>query len=344
MVRRPASLSRRVLAYKGSILGFVVWCGAALTCAVLYPLRATPSGGLAMAVIDESMVRAPEGGHLVTVGVRPGEAVRAGDVVATIEVPGLAQQIVGAEAKVESLRTRLDSASADRARKFAKDVDSNRSDWLAAQVKLETTKANLSRTRLELARLQAPGVEAARGQIDTLQAEEASFVNAIAAQTSQIEALRRATSAAEVRAGAGAASTDPLLAEAQAALDTLLARQEALTLRAAVSGVVDAHVLPVGEWVNGGDVVTIVRQGETDRAIVYVATSTAQSLDTTRPVLLHGPHGEELAAQIQSVGAAVEQVPPEQLHDPMMKLYGVPVLLGVTGRTLTPGETLSVEF
>lgn len=345
MVKRQVSLTRIISANQGKIFGAFVWLCAAGACTLLYSARATPRGGVAMALVREAAVRAPESGRLARVDVEPGQIVQAGDPIATVDVPGLTSMIAAAEARLAGLRAEAALSGVDRARKFAKDADANRARWLSAQVDLESAKARLAGIDLELARITAPGIEVPKAQIEQTQAQRTSIMTEITARTAEVDALKRATAGAESRGGlTGDAVLDAQIAEAGAELDALKARQDSLLLRAPVTGVVDSRVASIGEWVVGGDALTVLHLGQTDQALVYVGTVTARELAQSRPLVLHGPKGEQLNGIIRSVGAAVEAVPAQQLRDPAIPEFGVPVLIDVKDRTLVPGETLAVQF
>lgn len=345
MVKRHVPLARRIAIHRGRIAGVVVWVGAVFTCALLYPLRNADTGGLAVAVVRQAEIRAPESGRLTQIHVRPGQVVNAGDALGSLEVPGLEQQITGAEARLAALRAELEMDDRLRARAFAKDADSSRARWLSAQVDLESSRARLAAMDLELGRITAPGIELPRAEVEQRQAERNALVKEIAAREAEVSALRKATASAEARAGGDeGAILDAALVEATAFRDELVARREALTLVAPVDGVVGQDLPLAGEWVVGGSVVGAVGPSQVDEAVVYVSTATARRISTGQDAELRGADGEAIAAKVSAVGAGAEGVPLEFNRDPAVATWGVPVTLRVIDHVLVPGERLGVSF
>jgi multidrug resistance efflux pump len=113
VVSRSIPVARRVAQRPSLFLG--VWAVAAVVSAVLLlhprlPAPAAPAAPLTVAV------RAPRSGVVAEVDVTPDQRVRAGDVLARIEVPGLAEEIAdtqaglaGGEAETERLRAEAES-------------------------------------------------------------------------------------------------------------------------------------------------------------------------------------------------------------------------------------------
>src|SRR4051812_25276725 len=102
MVRRSVPLLRRVRAVRGQILLGFVWVTAVLLCIVLILLSPSSSMRTAIAVIRSHEVRAPESGRVSAVHVTELQHVEAGTILATVEVPGLAQQVAAAEADLRT--------------------------------------------------------------------------------------------------------------------------------------------------------------------------------------------------------------------------------------------------
>lgn len=359
-MRRPFPLMRRLRAAKGKIVMAAIWAAAALACAIalLIEDRLAPGSGSAVAVVASHDVRAPESGRIATLLVVPHQRVEAGTALATIEVPGLTQQIAAAEAEVQSIEAQLGAEEADRDRKFAKDLDAARAGWLQSLVDLERDRADLVGAEQELARARSPGVLVAAGEIDRLSVTRDALNAAVVAREKENAALERAYESARARAGLDPALLKPALAAAALEAESLRAMAEANVLKATVSGVVaaplDAQVrkdggvepaFPVlGEWVQAGVPVLRLVEPATQDAVVFVQAEQARDLTPGAPVSVRSMGGRRFEATIQAVGAAVEPVPTRQLTDPMIAEWGVPVTLRVMNDVLTPGESLSVEF
>jgi len=318
-----------------------VWVSALVAVIALGLFR---SGGTrtASAVVARHPVLAPESGRLADVSVTGGASVRAGDLLAVIEVPGLAQELAQAEAGVLAAEEALGVEGADRARRFARDVDELRGRLLAARVELESERALLAGHEADLARQSAPGVGIPEAEIAATRTLRDAAAATAAAREAEVAGLERALADARGRQGAGDGPTASL-AEAQAQRDALRARLEASTLRAYADGVVDVTLPRAGQWVQAGLPVLTITEPSTSELVVYVDPGEARELAPGRPAQVWVGTGATQAATVHSVGPSVEPVPLAWLADPTVPQWGVPVTLRVA-TSLTPGERLSVEF
>lgn len=360
MVRRRVPFMRRLRSNVGRVVAAGMWFGAALLCLVLYPFRTNTTGGTAIAVVRTVPVMAPESGRVAGVSVTPGQAVSAGDIVAVVEVPGLAQQLAAAQAEARALEQELGVAAVERGRRFERDVDDARTGWLAARVALESQRATLAGIQLDLARMEAPGVEIPSGQLDARRAERDAVAAAVTAREDEAAALERAFASAQARAGgAEAATMQARLEAAQAQAAALEARVAACTLRAQTAGMVSTVApasgsgvvnnipllqLTPGGWAQAGVPLLQITELSTQQAVVYVNPSLARTIGPGQLVAMRGPSGEHLDAEVGAIGAAVEVVPLRQQRDPAVPEWGIPITLQAVDRALLPGEALAVEF
>lgn len=93
MSRRTIPFWRRVRAARGKIAIFGTWLAACLVCVVLWAAGTSRGGVQAVASVRQYPVLPCEDGRLASLDVRPGQHVAAGQVLAVVEVPGVAQQI-----------------------------------------------------------------------------------------------------------------------------------------------------------------------------------------------------------------------------------------------------------
>lgn len=360
MVRRRIPLMRRLRSNIGRLIAAATWIVATLACLVLYPFRVHATGGMAVAVVRSVPVMAPESGRVAQVSVAPGQSVNAGDILAVVEVPGLTQQLAAAQAEARALEQELGVAAVERARRFERDVDDARTAWLAARVALESQRATLAGLQLELARLEAPGVEIPSGQLDARRAERDAVAAAVTAREDEAAALERAFASAQARAGgAEAATMQARLEAAQAEAAALEARVAACTLRAQTAGMVSAvapasasgvvanvpllQITP-GGWVQAGVPLLQITEYSTQQAVIYVNSAVARTIGAGQHVAMRGPSGDRLDAEVAAIGAAVEVVPLRQQRDPAVPEWGIPITLQVVDKALLPGEALAVEF
>jgi multidrug resistance efflux pump len=345
MVRRSIPLGRRLWAVRGQIFLAIVWFGALLTSAVLLLLSPGTATRTAVAVIRTWEVRAPESGRISEVNVSPEQRVEAGAVLATVEVPGLAQQIASATAKLKAIEAEMAAKEADRGRKFAGDLDDARTKWLAARVQLERDRALLDGLDREITRMQAPGVALSTAEMETKQTARNAAKASVDAREQEVDALNRAYEAARTRAGAvNDAALKASLEAATVELEGLKMRMDANVLRASAGGVVNDMLPAAGQWVQAGMPVVTLTEPSTHDAVVYVDVAVAHQLTPGGSISVLDEGGRRNDATIRSIGVAVQEVPPRQLREVARPEWGVPVTLQVADRVLTPGEALAVEF
>lgn len=351
-MKRQVSLSRRLRANLGAIVNTAVWGASCVVCLVLYV--SGPEGGRprAVAVVERHPVVVPASGRLASLEVAPGQNVTAGQVLGTVEVPGLASRLAAAEAELEALRATLAAGDPLEARRFAKDTAGAQSRWLSAKVDLEALRAEGVAADLALSRLQTPGVGVAALELEQAQAARATISARIAAKSEEVGALEAAYVSARSLQSEG---TDALLeARVQAAgakVEELLAEQEAAVLRAPTAGTVaavpemagttavESSAFPTaGQWLQAGLPVLTVIEPATRDAVAWVSPSQARALGAGASLDLRAPDGEVVQAQVVAVGAAVEPVPVRQLADPAVLEWGVPVTVRTDGVLLMPGE------
>jgi multidrug resistance efflux pump len=330
---------------RGQIILGLVWCAAAVGSAFLGVLQESGGNGVAMALLEAHPVLAPESGRIASVSVVPGQTVSAGDVLAVVEIPGLTQELAAAEAELVAEGQVLHTDDADRARRFARDLDQLRAQLLSARVDLESERALLAGLESEVARQSAPGVAVSQSAVDAVKTQRDASKATVAAREAEIQVLERAVAAAGGRqAGSGNAGTASLTA-AEAYRDALRARVESCTLRAYAPGTVGLVVPRPGQWVQAGLPVLQVDEATTGEAVAYVNPARAQRLAPGTTVVVHPEsRSGSVVATIRSVGAAVVAVPLRQQHDPTVPEWGVPITLQIGDGVLTPGEVLAVEF
>ncbi len=360
-MKRSIPLGRRLRAARGQIIMATVWLAAATVSGALLLTQDTTSHHGAVASTRTHHVRVPMSGRIASINVTPHQRVEAGEVLASIEVPGIHQQIAAAEAEVRSLEAQIGADEADRGRRFARDLEGARASWLSARVNLERDRTSLAGAEMELARAGSPGVLMAAGEIERLTVVRDAARAAIDARTTEVTALER--NYGEARDRAGVAQGDVLTAAIEAAtvkLESLRAVAEANVLRAPASGVVTApvgavardgrtdvidEIFPVaGQWAQAGVPVLMITEPATQDAVVFVDIQRARALAPGAAVSLRAGGGQRYAATVRAVGVAVEPVPLRQLRDQTIAEWGVPVTLQVLDQALTPGEALSVEF
>lgn len=359
MIRRSVPVWRRIRAARGKVFLFATWLAACLVCVALASSGASGGGVEAIATVRQYPVLPCEDGRLATLEVRPGQHVTSGQLLAVVEVPGVAQQIAAADAAVRALEAELSVESAELDRKFARDAESAHARFLAASVDLHAARATLGETEAELARYSADGVAAATGVVESLRLAADAARAEIAAREVESRELERAWRGA---GGRSSSVMDRLLASsldlARGERDALVALDEACTIRAPVDGIVGQTVaelragspvgnpgIPVsGQWVVRGTPILTLTETTADEAVAWVGARTARGFRLGSPATLTDEGGREVEAVVASVGAAVEPVPLRATGDPAYPQWGVPVTFAAQGAAFTPGEALAVSF
>lgn len=343
MVSRNVPLVRRLRAARGRIVLLVVWLSAAGGAAALGFVQTLHPGSIAVAVTRVHPVLAPESGRIATVAVSPGQRVQAGDILATIEIPGLPQILAAADATVADEEAGLRTDDADRNRRFATDLEDARTRLVSARVALEADQATLASLEVEVARQSLPGLGLADAALAIATGQRDAVKATLEARRAEVAALEQALRSAEARASASGAAPGGALA-ARAERDAIEARLAAATLRAFAGGVV-GDVVPVpGQWVLAGLPVVTVSEPTSAQAVLYVDVGRAHQLAPGTPVRVRPPSGLATDAVVRTVGAIVEALPTRHRRDPATPEWGVPITLDVRDRVLVPGEVLAVEF
>jgi multidrug resistance efflux pump len=361
MVQGRGRLLRSVRANGRTLALVAVWGGAASLSLALSLGRAQRPTHAATASVVQYSVLAPQDGRLASVTATPGQRVRAGDVLAVVEIPGLDRQIDAAGASVAALEAELRLTALDAERKLARDVDDADARLLAARAALEEARVALAVTRGEAGRVGAAGVGAADGLVAELAAVAAGQEAQLRAREAEVRALTEAARGARRRAEAlrGAAEapapTQAALDAARAERDALVALREACVVRAHVDGVVSLLPSEVragiptgpplgvapGQWVAARTPLFTLTEADSDAAVAYVPAADARDVAAGQAAELVDAEGRIHAAVVVAVGGAVEPTPLRLLRDPSIAEWGVPVTLRVTEAVLTPGEALA---
>ncbi len=357
MVAGRIPIQRRLRAYWLKMVAFTFWLGAAVTSAVLYNLE-PHADILATAQVELYPVRAGTSGRIAEMKVVEGQQVAAGETLATLEVPGLTEQIKAAEAQVEALVGNLAVEGGERDRRYARDLDGSRARWLAATVALRDQEADLVELKVQYDRMTQPGLDLPALEVESLRVRRDALEAAIAARRAEVDALQGDMQRSQARArGLLDPATQAQLDALKATVDALKAQQAATVLVAPHAGVVGRAVgqrsddpltersaLPgVGSWVAAGDLVLTITPASTREAVLWVDTLVARRLKSGQSLTLQSLGGEA-AAEVQRVGPAVVAVPPQGRADPLVSEWKIPVVVRTLDMELIPGEPLSADF
>jgi len=229
-------LKRGVLA----VLGLAVVAGVA---AALLERRPEPPP-LGMVRATEIKIQPEVSGRIVSLPLPAGAPVRAGDVIAVLNSPELAASVAEAQATIGEAQASRNRVYAgvriEQVNSAAREIEKAQADLTLAQASFNRSSALVRRS--DVSRQQ---FDEARKSLETAQA------NLKAAQSRYEQAKRGPT--AEERATA-----DASVASAEASLAVLRQRQQKLTLKSPVAGVVQMVIGELGEaTVPGRTVATI---------------------------------------------------------------------------------------
>ena len=344
MVRRTVPIARRFRAIRGKLVLAAVWLAAVAGSVVLTFLDDPHGSGLAIVTVTAHPVLAPESGRIASLTVTPGQRVQPGDLLGTIEVPGLSQELAAAEAEVIAAGQTFRSGDADRSRRFARDVESMRASLLATRVDLEAERARLVGFEAELQRLSVPGVAVSASVLDAARAQRDASRATVAAREAEVGGLERYVAAAQARVLDAGDPGSAALQVAEAKRDALRARAETATLRAYAKGTVGPILPAPGQWVQAGIPVVSVLGDSTGELVAYLDVGGAQRLRAGASLSVRPESGHTVNAVIEQIGTSVQQVPLRQQRDPSVAEWGVPIRLRVADVALTPGEIVAVDF
>lgn len=348
---------------------FAVWCTVMGTAAWLWRDLHT---GAALGYVEGVAynVTSLEPGRIASLSVSPGQHVRAGEVIATLDSSALDAEIQSIEG--ERLRVEAELlAAASQSRLEVGETSRNIEESVdAAEVARQTARAERSVSVAELAALDAQ-IETVRDLVDkrmadrrdlaALAVEQAGLRKEIQVADGLIRQLDAQAAAARARRDgipldAGVKATQPLRAELEVIKgmrEVLAVRKESLTLRAPGPGEVSAIYLRPGELVVEGSVVMTINGpaelGGTGPAVVYVCASEAQSAPVRvgEAVALSPPQGGAavLTGHVDRLAPAVTLLPERCWKDPRQPLWGRGIYITVDdGVTLLPGQSFAVDF
>lgn len=203
----------------------------------------------------ETEIRSKVNGYVAEVKADIGDFVLKDQVLATLEIPELDQQVLIAKSNVVLLQSRgkealagvtLAQASVDASRaKLAQ----AKSEKLEKDALLAAAKAELSRTQDLVSRgsLQARLLDEAQKKFDSAQAGVAAIASAVQSAEAEVTVAEARYSAAEAKVEAAKAET----AVAEGQLQEILVMQSYAELKAPFAGLITKRTVNLGELIDG---------------------------------------------------------------------------------------------
>lgn len=202
-------------------------------------------------------VFAKASGFLKSLNVDIGDPVKAGSVVAVVDIPETDKAVIRAkavvrqsESKVKQMKSRLDSARADEmAAKALVDQAEANSKSAAAWVRFRSKQLGRMKELFSLKSIDERLVDESLERHEAAVETERAAIAAIA--TSRAQALAKAAKIREIEADVEEASS--AVAVSQAELERSVIQQDFATLRAPFDGVVTHRTLVPGDYVRAAN-------------------------------------------------------------------------------------------
>ena len=348
------------------LLPCVVWGGTMVAAAWLWQdVRRESAVGFALGV--EYTVAPSEAGRLGAVAVAPGQRVRAGDVVASLDAHTIDAErvILGAErdrleAELVAVRSESSVRLGDSTREFDESVEN-------AELALRSAKAERTVRAAEFKALaaQSEALEALvaqrmadRRELDALTVKHAALAKELQMADTLVAQLASQGAAARARrALVPSDATELALQPVRAELAVLSGQEQLLAvrragtlLRAPADGEVMAvHLHPGEVAAAGAAVVTIVSRGPGVEDEVQVCLSEAQAgqvrLGEAVNLLPRGASGVGFAGRVSRLGPQISELPLRCRRNPAIPEWGREVAVALDERMpLLPGQAFSVAF
>jgi HlyD family secretion protein len=343
-------------------LSALIWLAALAGVLVLWS-RATPDHAPLSAEVlaPTHHVGAPEAGRLIEVVAQPGDAVRAGQVLARLDTLDLDAETAIARAELATLVAEVAAETAA----LQVDVERNRLDAQARLAQAQATladaraqqaarKAELETLSTQLGRLEdvlRDGL-AEVDRVTALRARQRALTEEAALRPETMRAWRRlgdrvGDALAAIDDGAITVRIRPLRARVetqQRRIEALAARRAQRTLRAPTDGHVQTVRHQAGDTVPAGaPVVSMVASG---RPLVraFLTAPLVRGVRPGRAVQVRSlDHAVTSAGVVERLGPAMVQLPTHLWPRPDAPRLGRPIYVRLTGDTaLVPGEVAEV--
>ncbi len=247
-----------------------------------------------IASLKEARIVSKIAGYLETVTVRPGDTVKAGQVVAVVEHAQLDAQLAQAQASLLAAQAGVQTTQAALNVTHAQVLNAVASQR-RAEADLGNAQAALAKARAQQVQVQAnytrvttlyrdgliaaQAVDNAKADIDSAQAA----VDAASAQVrvgeaviQQAQAQVKAAQAQEVAAASQVRTQQAQMASLEAALQTVRLNRDSATIRAPFAGIVINRTMDPGGYVSPGASTPILAVSDLDQIAALVNISEGQ--------------------------------------------------------------------
>lgn len=369
-------LSRMLMLWRRRFMPLVVWSLAVAAAYVLVQRQQVYVDAVGIVEAHTTFVAPLFDGTVQSLRVDLLDEVAAGDVVAIMDDALIRSELHVAEMELDRVRALLDAEIArfnqeqqvqevavkSDSRSFLLNEEQARLDHLDRVTAHETDKVELERLRVELGRqksmLEQSLIDKASYDLTRL-AHEALRVKVEKDAAAIAMAEKNIATASARREELDSAEVPPTPADAvlhslqadivaqEAVVAEVKSRQEALTLRAPVSGQVTLITRRPGESMLAGDpIFTIVGAGP-KRVTAYVHEQAALAFQVGDTVELHSrTHPSTVArGKILRIGTQIEPFPLRLQYSKILLQHGFQILVGeLPENAYRPGETLDLQL
>ena len=354
--------ARRVLRTK--IGPWALWLATMGTAAVLYMDVGDRGPVLGFAHAPEYRVAPVGSGRIVSLAVELGQAVEAGDVIATMEGGAIAAELAIEEAEKARVQAAILAQKSDVAlregrlvRSLVTGVEEAERELLAAQARGKAKSAELRALKVqrrELKKLVGARM-ASQAELAALEVRHAALKQEAAAGVQTLALLEQQLSAAKERQGdvptnSAAVAAGPLERELEVIdrrLQHLRAQRKELVLRAPSSGRVASVFRRAGEVAQAGEAVVSIVAASSDRVVACLSENQAMTVEvgTKAELWPRGLSGPALEGRVVSLGPIVDVVPVRCRRSPAQPAWGRDVVVLLDEPTpLVPGQAFNVRL
>jgi multidrug resistance efflux pump len=348
------------------VLPWVMWGSTMAAAGWLWlDVRSESAVGFALGV--EYVVSPPQPGRVETLAVEPGQRVRAGQVIATLDPQAIDAELAIVAAERRRLEAELGAVQSESRVRVGDSTRELEESIASADLALKAARAERTVRAAEFKALDSQTTAltalveqrmADRRDLDALAVQHAALQKQLQMADSVVSQLVSQVAAARARrallpADATELAVGPVRAELAvlAGQEQLLAVQrEETVLRAPADGEVAAvHLRPGEVAIAGAPVVTIVSHGPgaDDQVLVCLRETQAGAVQVGEAALVvpRGASGAGLAAHVTRVGPRVAELPLRCRRNPALPEWGREVAVALDEhRPLLPGQAFSVTF
>ena len=359
-----AVMYRAIRALRTKVVPLIVWVATIGVAVWMYQDIGTHGAIVGIAQGIEYRVAALYPGRVVSISVEVGQAVRAGQVIATLDPQSIDAEIRIQETERERLKATITASEAGarltqatEERRLDMDLEDAQVALAEAQATARTKAAEL-RALAEQRRSLKELVESRMASRQALAETDVRYA-ALKKETEEaraaIDLLKTRVDAAEQRHGGLPTSpVDVAVAPLQREVETieerllqLRAQREEMVLRAPAAGRVAEVAVRPGEVAAAGMTIAKIMGSATGRVIACVSEKQAMEVKVGDPAMLwpKGMGGQPLMGRAVSLGPIVDEVPSRCRPVPTQPAWGrdVVILLNEPAE-LVPGMAFDVRL